>query len=77
VSAPFSVYVPGDPEGRVSLVLAVSHPYLLVGPAEGETSVRWVVAEECRLGRVYFDRPWHADFSAGMPAPHDHGENGS
>lgn len=72
MTTPFSVHVPGDPEGRLSLVLAASYPYLLVGPADESLAPRWVRADAVEFGRVYFDQPWHASFST--PAPgHDHG----
>ena len=64
---PFSVHVEGDPEGDVTLVLGVSYPYLLVGPAEGETAMRWVRADKALFGRVYFDEPWHAIFHQPRP----------
>lgn len=60
---PFSVHVEGDPEGQVTLVLGVSHPYLLVGPGPGESSPRWVRPEDVVFSQVYFDSPWHAPFS--------------
>jgi hypothetical protein len=72
MTTPFSVRVVGDPEGRLSLVLAASYPYLLVGPADESLAPRWVRADAVEFGRVYFDQPWHASFST--PAPeHDHG----
>ena len=77
MTTPFSVRVLGDPEGRLSLVLAASYPYLLVGPSDESPAPRWVRADAVEFGRVYFDQPWHASFSA--PAPeheHEHGGGG-
>lgn len=70
---PFSVHVPGDPEGMLTLVLGVSYPYLLVGPGEGSPAPRWVLAAETSFGRVYHDVPWHVAFRS-PPEPHAHGD---
>lgn len=67
---PFTVTVPGDPEGTATLVFAASYPYLLVGPKPGESRMRWVRVDECDLSRVLFDSPWHSIFSS--PQEHAH-----
>ena len=76
MTTPFSVRVVGDPEGRLSLVLAASYPYLLVGPSDESPAPRWVRADAVEFGRVYFDQPWHASFSAPAAPAHEHGGGG-
>lgn len=75
---PFSVHVAGDPDGELTLVLAVSpglagvDPRVLVGPKAGENALRWIPLSECTFGRVYFDTPWSAAFTAPRaPSPTD------
>lgn len=69
MTVPITVHVPGDPEGRAVLVFAASHPYLLVAPAQGDSRLRWVLAQEVELARVLYDQPWHSVFTAPV---HEH-----
>lgn len=69
MTTPITVHVPGDPEGTAVLVLAASHPFLLVAPAPGSNRLRWVPATECEFARVLYDQPWHAVFTAPV---HEH-----
>jgi len=75
---PFSILDPDNP-GFTVLVLAVTDGCLLVGPRPGQSTLRVVRLEDGEVaetmavfGRVYFDRPWHADFSIPQPAPAEH-----
>jgi hypothetical protein len=60
---PFSVHVHGDPEKTATLVLSVSYPFLLVGPEQGSSRLRWITVDDCDLARVLYDRPWHEPFT--------------
>lgn len=65
---PFSVL--DEKTNKLELVLAIraDGALLLVRP---DQSLHWKQAEGCKLGTVYFDRPWHAPFTQPVAEP-DH-----